>query len=1294
MIQQRLSVLCLILVILTRSTNANSTQLATQNSIKDHPESTPELILQTGHIQGITSLAFSPDGKLLASASNDNTVKIWDVDTGRELRTYARHNDLILSVAWSLDGRVASGSYDKKIHIWDPETGNTLRVLEGHKKSVTALAFSPNNNLLASGSDDCNIIIWNNLSGEKLSTLAGHSKAVLSVAFSSDGKLIASSSEDHSVKLWNVSDQRELRSLESHNDDVNIVTFSRDSRFVISSSSDNTIKVWGTATGQLLRTLNGHKKGVNGHVVSLDGRTLISCSEDLTIKLWDLQSGREIRQIGSHGVAVNALALTPQGHLLASADNAGRIKVWNTDTWREEQRLTRYTGPVTSVTFSPDGRWMASGSYDYWVRLWDTAGDELRKFRGHGKAVDYLAFTPDSQLLVSSDSGGLIIVWEVATGRERYVLQEPPHADVRMSGDGKVLVSVSRDQDKMRTVKVWDVNEGSKRAEWKIDQVLISFALNRDGSRILSHKTSEAFLIDTMTGKELKTFSSDEVFVEQVYSFSPDDKYAVCGGETDDEGVVIFWDVESGKQLFTLKTGMGELTTLAFNTDGKQLIIGSEDHTAQIWDVENRGRLVTLKGHLNSIQGVCFNPKGNLVASASRDGSLRLWDSKRGKLRATLVCPTQGESWVAVQPEGFFDGSLADLNRIFWRFNGKIRDIRSLESYFNDFYHPGLLAEVLKGDELKPPRELALLDRRLPKAMLTLEDTTLDPNKPIRERLVNLRVQVVGAPAEGGATLGGVRDVRLFRNGTLVAKWSGIQTLTDGRASLKAKVKLMAGENRLTAYAFNQDNIKSEETLPLVLRGDDSLKRKGTLYILTVGINEYANRAFNLRFARSDAEEFAQSLAQQQNKLNNYGEVKIVPLIDADATKKNLLSALRILATGSPGSISEKTSSQTRTLLANLKQAEPEDAIVIYFAGHGKATQDGHFYLIPNDVKRADEVAELDMESTKRGGISDQELEESLARVDAEQLVLIVDACHAGKFLETGDVRRGPMNSKGLGQLAYEKGMYVLAAAQGFQAALEDPGLKHGVLTYVLVQKGLKEAEADSDPRDGQVLLKEWFDYTSRKVPEIQINNIKHCRDVSPACTLAYSDDKEDGLNKLIVQRPRAYYRRESDARSFLVAELATATRHFDQDGIVFDYPGGWEVNRRQGSNQIDYYLSNPVDETSIHIFFVPVVVPPERIDVVKKTFDDLFVGDEVKQITSRSGWHVSREPLQVQIAGVQAEGVRLRTFYDDQPRAIHDMCWSLVKGRPVFLKLYTTGSSGRGAASAWDLIRRTIQVN
>jgi hypothetical protein len=597
---------------------------------------------------------------------------------------------------------------------------------------------------------------------------------------------------------------------------------------------------------------------------------------------------------------------------------------------------------------------------------------------------------------------------------------------------------------------------------------------------------------------------------------------------------VQIWDVATGREIGNLKGHGRAVGKLALSRDGKLLATGSTDNTIKIWDLGAKRELVTLAGHTANIESLDFSPDGRLLASAGEDGSTFLWDAKTGEHLLTLISLDDGGEWMVVTPQGLFDGTPVSWNQILWRYNQETFNVAPIEWFFNEFYHPGLLSDVFAGKRPKVAQDVSKKDRRQPLVKLSLpREAGQQADAPIASRTVKVKIDITDAPADKDNPQGtGARDVRLFRNGSLVKVWHGDVLKGQPSATLEDEITVTAGPNRLVAYGFNRDNVKSKDA-PLVFTGAESLKRKGTAYIIAVGVNEYENPQYNLKYATADARSFGDEIRARQMQVGEFEKVEVVQLLDKDGTKANILTAIKRLA-GDSGPPSLKAGP-----FDALKRVQPEDTVIIYYAGHGTA-QAQRFYLIPHDLGYMGDRTKLTEDGLKTmlaHSISDLELEAAVEGLDAGHLLLIIDACNSGQALEAEEKRRGPMNSKGLAQLAYEKGMYILTAAQSFQAALEAAQLGHGYLTYALVEEGLKTPVADIEPKDGLLIAREWLNFATERVPQMQQEKMTQGRGLGLEIAFTEGETNIPDPQKRSVQRPRVFYRRELETNPLVIAK-------------------------------------------------------------------------------------------------------------------------------------------------------------
>lgn len=612
------------------------------------------------------SVACSPDGRLLASG-HYGLIRLWDLETGIERLLLKGHGGIVWSLAFTADGKtLASGSWDKTIRLWNVGKGTERLVIKGHSKGIRSVAFAPDGKTLASGADDATVRLWTVDTGAERRVFEGHSKGVWSVAFTASGKTLASGGEDTTVRLWNVSTGTQRRILEGHSEGVWSIAFTVDGKTLASGSNDQTVRLWNVRTGAERRVLNGHSKGVLSVAFTSDSKTLASGSWDKTVRLWDLKTGTTRHILQGHGGGPLSLAFTADGKTLASGADDNTVRLWDVVSGAERRVLQGHVESIRSVAFSPDGNTLVSGSWDNTLRLWDMRmGAERRILQGHSKGVLSVAFTTDGKTLASGSWDNTVRLWDTRTGAEPLVLQGHYNGirSVAFSPDGKTLASGAAD----KTVRLWDVAtgvtrlviEGHSRSIWSV-------AFSPDGNTLASAWDNRVRLWDTRTGAERRVLEGHTEGVRSV-AFAPDGNTLASGSR---DNTVHLWDTHTGAKRRVLHGHAESIRSVTFSPDNNTLASGSWDNTVRLWDTRTGVERRVLEGHSEGVSSVAFTADGKTLASASSDGTVRIWSVETGKCLVVLVSLPEG--WVAFTPDGRYRFA-GNLGGAFWHVIGLCR---------------------------------------------------------------------------------------------------------------------------------------------------------------------------------------------------------------------------------------------------------------------------------------------------------------------------------------------------------------------------------------------------------------------------------------------------------------------------------------------------------------------------------------------------------------------------------------------------------------------------------------------
>ena len=1089
-----------------------------------------------GYQNPVGALAFSPDGRFvlcggekpLTEGNGTEDVRLWDLKTGAEVRRFKA----LGPVAFSPDGKLiltggkaltaeASGT---GATLWDVNTGKIIHEFYfdepiENTKSVSAVKPESNPVKTSASEDD----------GDRVGVIE-------SVAFSPDGLRAmvvsnplssggsgGSTSGSTDLSLYDVASGKDVRHLAGNAEAVSQVAFSRDNQFIIAGNV-----LWSSVTGQEIRLHDARGEDLRKlEIISLsaDGRLALTADSKDTaywngsysaddeanaraneIRLWDLISGRQLARFPK----ADEGWLSSDGRFVLTMEN------------KEKPESKGQTNAEKSVQ-------SALGEDELRARLWETVGGkELWHFdfvaKGHSNAAgSYYGATPSNHEWAISPNGRYVVI----EGKDATVVLNTTDGSIARkfvdNGGDIPLLALSSDNRFFATGTPELVSMSTGKALWSLRDPVgttftayhLAFSPNGRflvvGGQLFKEKGDIALyklrLLDATTGRQLREFVGQS---SSTFAFSSDSRFLLTVDTS--ANLVNMWNLETPERVQQFAGHMASVSSVAFSSDQKFVLTGSYDSTTRLWDVSNGQQICRLLSFAD----------GTWAAIAPD-----------GRFETNNLEEIKGLHWI-IPDDPFRPLPLEIFMRDYYEPHLLARLIKcNRDRNCNQEFKP--VRDISKLNRVQPPVKIANVSQPDAEGYVNV---SLDVGKGEGKYLVN---------GQEGTRTTGVYDVRLFRDGQMVSSWpsDGAEKLqqrtatdfesnekltgdtrllkelrdwqgaTEVKPDIKVKVdqktglmtlppfrvKLPRGKDvsqiEFTAYAFNEDRIKSQTARwqwpeDLKAKLPKAQPVKGRAYVITVGVNAYENPDWNLKYAANDARQIQRTLSEKLSQGSEYQEVVPVSLIsdyqtkngqnvvsEKLATKANIRAVLDLLA-------GKTVAPEILKSIANaekLRKAMPDDLIIISFSSHGYADNQGNFYFVPYDVgpgSKREITSDL-----LRHCISSDELSLWLRDVDAGEMVMVVDACHSAASVQGEGFKPGPMGSRGLGQLSYDKGIRILTSTQSDDVALETDFTQQGLLTYALTHDGIDAGEADFKPRDKVITLAEWLEYAVDRVPKL-----------------------------------------------------------------------------------------------------------------------------------------------------------------------------------------------------------------
>jgi WD40 repeat protein len=1025
-----------------------------------------ETVIQKGHELAVISVAISPDSNYVATGSRDKSAKLWELSTGREVRSFLGHEFSVTTLSFSKDGKMLlTGSSDGTVRIWDVMTGKETFEINPFNEIISDVVFSPDMKYFVVSCLKYPVRVYDVATKKQIIEIEASpesNRKGVNIAVSPDGKWMALGEDNRQASVYRTTDWQKSYTFEYGSGwcggCATFGTFSPDSRNFYMASHHGSVKKYDMATGKLIRQYADEVNDLSSLDISPDGKKLVLATEK-EIFLWN-ESGDLLSKFNP-GIEqeINETIFTRDSKkLIITSNNNNTAILWHIEKNKADGALTgflnmRDKGGITydpnfiwdmqiakyirfknQLLVSNDGKTLIKGKFGTKAKRWDIAtGKTLMEYVGHAKAVICYDLSRDGKKLVTGGGDGKIILWNVETGDSISVIKahREPILDIHFNADETKVAASSWDA----RLITWDLASG---------KAVTVFDFENNSAYNLLWGPSDLYVF-TAQGKDLKLWELDSRTAVRDFvghqdvigslRLSQDQRQLLTASW---DGSIRLWDIGTALMSKKFLGHHGAAHIAIFSPDGRYVYSGGADRLIRVWDIATAKVVRTFEGHKGEVTSLLFSPDNKMLISHSVDGSTKFWDLVSGKEFFEHIHFGENE-WMVKNPDGYFNGT--QEARQFIHFVDGLKTY-SVDQFFDEFYRPDLLPKIFQDRGGIDDRDgiRGKLQKSPPPSVKVAVLPSAEPGKAD----IFLKITDNGA---------GVENLKLFHNGKSIPVRRQELKMPNGKdqtTSYRHQISLVGGNNTITVSAANHDKIESDPSSVELF--SETTGKTSTCYVLAVGINQYKNPRMTLNYAKPDAESFGKIM--ESNGAQLYKNLELHTLFDTEASKENILRTLDDLA----GKIHQ------------------EDVFIFYYAGHGSMVDD-QFFFIPSESLRL-----YDLGSLQKEAIEASMLQEKFKNIQALKQMIVMDACQSGGSVELL-ATRGAAEEKAIAQLSRSAGIHVMASAGSEQFATEFAELGHGLFTYLLI-KAL-EGDADGAPKDGKVTIYELKSYLDDQVPEM-----------------------------------------------------------------------------------------------------------------------------------------------------------------------------------------------------------------